>query len=87
MTDDAEPALSSRLDLRMPLLNGQELFERLREIRPDLVERMAFVTGDTIGDSMAGFVRDCGRPTLEKPFTKAGVRTVLAGLAAPANRR
>jgi PAS domain S-box-containing protein len=74
-------------DLRMPLLNGQELFERLREIRPDLVERMAFVTGDTIGDSMAGFVRDCGRPTLEKPFTRAGVRTVLAALATPESGR
>ena len=68
-------------DLRMPRLNGQELFERLSEIRPDLVARMAFVSGDTIGDSMAEFVRDCGRPVLEKPFTKAGVRTVLAALA------
>jgi PAS domain S-box-containing protein len=73
-------------DLRMPRLNGQELFERLSEIRPDLVERMAFVSGDTIGDSMADFLRDCGRPILEKPFTRAGVRTVLAALASGVGR-
>ncbi len=65
-------------DLRMPLLNGRELFERLREIRPELVENMAFVTGDTVGDSMDDFLKNCGRPILEKPFTKAGIRAVIA---------
>lgn len=70
-------------DVRMPLLNGRELYERLSEIRPELVKRMSFVTGDTIGDSMGDFLRSTGRPILEKPFTKAGVRTMLAVLLAP----
>ena len=67
----------------MPLLNGPELFERLEEIRPELVQRMAFVSGDTMGDSMGEFLKRAGRPILEKPFTRAGVRAVLAALIVP----
>ena len=70
-------------DLRMPLLDGPDLYERLLEIRPKLVERMAFVTGDTVGERMTEFLQSCRRPILEKPFTKAGVRAVLAALLAP----
>ena len=70
-------------DLRMPLLNGPELFARLQEIRPELVKRMAFVTGDTMGDSMGDFLKAAGRPVLEKPFTRAGIRAVLAALVVP----
>jgi CheY-like chemotaxis protein len=69
-------------DVRMPVLNGPQLLERLRQTRPALVENMAFVTGDTIGDAMADFLRTCGRPVLEKPFTKSAVRAALAALAA-----
>ena len=74
-------------DLRMPLLSGPELFERLREIRPELVKRMAFVSGDTMGDSMGEFLKEAGRPILEKPFTKAGIRAVLAALIVPGDAR
>ena len=70
-------------DLRMPILGGAELHARLCETHPELVERMAFVTGDTIGDRMGEFARSCSRPVLEKPFTRAGVRAVLAALVNP----
>lgn len=73
-------------DLRMPQLNGPELHARLSETHPELVARMAFVTGDTIGDAMGEFARNCGRPVLEKPFTRAGVRALLAALAEPEAR-
>lgn len=42
---------------------------------------MGFVTGDTLGSSMDDdFLRSCGRPILEKPFTKVGVRCLIASI-------
>ena len=68
-------------DLRMPTLNGPELYARLTETKPELVRHMGFVTGDTMGDSMGEFARASNRPVLEKPFTKAGIKAMLASLA------
>ena len=69
-------------DLRMPTLNGPELYARLIETKPKLVEHMGFVTGDTMGDNVGEFARASNRPVLEKPFTKAGIRAMLASLGA-----
>ncbi|HEX8261922.1 MAG TPA: PAS domain-containing protein [Allosphingosinicella sp.] len=70
-------------DLRMPGVSGPDLHARLAETRPHLVERMGFVTGDTLGSSMDDFLRNCGRPVLEKPFTKVGVRCLIASIVKP----
>jgi len=67
-------------DLRMPGVSGPEMYARLAEIRPQLLSRIAFVTGDTLGSSMDEFLRTSGRPVLEKPFTKTGVRCLVAAL-------
>ena len=71
-------------DLRMPLLNGPELYERLREIRPELVKRMAFVTGDTIGDIMGDFLQQAaaGRSSRSRS-PRPAIRAVLAALVVP----
>ena len=67
-------------DLRMPGVSGPDLHARLAETRPHLVAKMGFVTGDTLGSSMSDFLRSCGRPVLEKPFTKVGVRCLIAAI-------
>jgi len=70
-------------DLRMPGVSGPDLHARLSETRPHLVARMGFVTGDTLGSSMDDFLRNCGRPVLEKPFTRVGVRCLIASILQP----
>lgn len=70
-------------DLRMPDLDGPGLFEWLRRERPDLVARIGFVTGDTLGPAAARFFERCARPKLEKPFSRGGVRSLLAQLRGP----
>jgi PAS domain S-box-containing protein len=67
-------------DLRMPGVSGPDLHERLAETKPHLLAKMGFVTGDTLGTSMNNFLRGCGRPVLEKPFTKVGVRCLIAAI-------
>jgi PAS domain S-box-containing protein len=67
-------------DLRMPGVSGPEMYARLKEVRPHLLSRIGFVTGDTLGASMDEFLRESGRPVLEKPFTRTGVRCLVAAL-------
>jgi PAS domain S-box-containing protein len=70
-------------DLRMPGVSGPEMYARVGETRPQLLSRIAFVTGDTLGASMDAFLKESGRPVLEKPFTRAGVRSLVASLVEP----
>lgn len=69
-------------DLRMPGLDGPSLFARLRSEKPQLAERIIFVTGDTLSPDVADFLRDCGRPCLEKPFAPDEVRRTVAAVLA-----
>ena len=65
-------------DLRMPGMDGPQLHGWVLAHRPDLAERMGFVTGDTLGLSVAQFLDDSRRPVLEKPFTPDAVQHFLA---------
>jgi PAS domain S-box-containing protein len=69
-------------DLRMPQLDGPGLFAWIEREKPHLVSRIAFVTGDTLGDSTARFLKACGRPVVEKPFSGKAIRALLESLAA-----
>ena len=65
-------------DIRMPDVDGPALWRMLRERRPGLADRMAFITGDTLSASVAPFLRETGLPWLEKPFTPEQVLALVA---------
>jgi PAS domain S-box-containing protein len=65
-------------DLRMPDVDGPALHAWIAAERPALLDRLGFVTGDTLGPNAVRFLADAGRPTLEKPFTPAGLRAFVA---------
>lgn len=54
-------------DLQMPGLDGVELYERLRALKPSL--RWLILTGDTMGERSSVFLQRTGLPVLHKPFT------------------
>jgi len=55
-------------DLKMPRMDGIQLFGVVRERHPDMAERIMFVTGDVIGSDAERFLADSRCPWLAKPF-------------------
>ena len=56
------------VDMRMPDLSGEQLFERLRSNDPSHAERVIFTTGDLVNEQMRRFLDGTGRPCVPKPF-------------------
>jgi GAF domain-containing protein len=66
------------LDLKMPGLSGPTLWRRLLAARSPMVNRIAFVTGDTVDPDTQRFLKDSGRPVLTKPFEFVDLAGLLA---------
>jgi len=64
-------------DIKMPLMDGKELFEFLKKTYPGSAERVVFTTGSALGAETEGFLQNCGRPVLRKPFTISQLREVV----------
>lgn len=67
-------------DIRMPDCDGPTLYSWITTHRPDLASRVAFVTGDTLSGIAADFLEETRCPVLEKPFTPAGLRDLVAAM-------
>jgi two-component system NtrC family sensor kinase len=55
-------------DVRMPGLDGPELYRALRLLHPELLSRFVFLTGDTLNPESREFVQETGAPCISKPF-------------------
>jgi two-component system NtrC family sensor kinase len=74
-------------DIRMPGLDGPALLRWLEGQCPDLVERLIFVTGDTLGLGPGSAIDKLRRPIIEKPVTPEELRRVVnAALSETAER-
>jgi PAS domain S-box-containing protein len=71
-------------DMRMPDVDGPGLYLRIKNAYPKLLERMVFITGDTLGAANRAFLERSGLPYLEKPFLPAEVRQVVQKVLAGA---
>jgi two-component system NtrC family sensor kinase len=56
------------LDIRMPDISGQNVFEQWRNERPELARRVVFLTGDIVSADLQHFLSGTGRPFIAKPF-------------------
>ena len=65
------------LDLRMPDVSGQQVFERWCAERAELRDRIVFITGDIVSGDLQGFLTSTGRPFIAKPFEFSAITKVL----------
>ena len=56
------------LDLRMPEMDAEKLFEILCQWHPELATNVIFMTGDTASIDTQRFIATTERPILIKPF-------------------
>lgn len=68
-------------DLMMPRMTGIDVYDWLRDHRPELLQRIGFVTGGAFTERGQEFLQHCDRPVLEKPFDRKGVQSLLEKLA------
>ncbi len=56
-------------DVRMPVMNGVEVFSWLAEHQPERLPNFVFITGHAGSDATAAAVAASSRPVITKPFT------------------
>ncbi len=64
-------------DLKMPDMGGQKLYDAVAEIKPQLLRRMIFSTGDTVNPSTQAFFQRTGNLYLSKPFRLEDVEDLV----------
>jgi CheY-like chemotaxis protein len=73
-------------DLRMPNLEGPELYRAVRRRYADNPPRVIFMSANTGIEEYATFLAETGEPALEKPFNLADMRQVVLQVLAQTPR-
>jgi CheY-like chemotaxis protein len=60
-------------DIHLPGLDGVYLYQRLRELRPELAQRVIFISGRFLSDDVSAFLDRVGCPLIRKPFSVADI--------------
>ena len=64
-------------DIRTPGMNGIQLYEWMEQAHSDLIDRVIFSTGDSLGVGTKAFLDRIGNPSLPKPYTPTQLRSVV----------
>ena len=65
------------VDVKMPQMNGVELYQKLGVLHPELLSRFAFMTGIS-KQKKKGIINTLEIPVLQKPFTRADINFFLS---------
>lgn len=73
-------------DIKMPGMDGRAFLVALEEAAPRLVPRVAFLTGDSMGQDVDTFLTASGRPYAEKPLPPVEILALVDNLLEEAGR-
>ncbi len=65
-------------DLRMPVLDGPGLYDALQRELPSYLQKIIYVTGDTLSSHVHSFLSQHDVPVVEKPYRLKDVREAIA---------
>ena len=70
-------------DVRMPFMNGMELFEELKTQYPEVARRVVFITAWASDPEIEHFLDVSDRPWLRKPFDLGALLATIRGIVTP----
>ena len=65
------------VDIKLPEMNGKELYQWLQEKHPQLASRVIFATGSVMGGDTQSFLEQTDRPFLPKPFAPDELKAIV----------
>jgi CheY-like chemotaxis protein len=65
-------------DIKMPRLSGKEFYKRLKQQRPELANRVIFLTGDVLNTNTNQFLSQLEDRYLTKPFNNEHLLNLIA---------
>ena len=65
------------LDMRMPDMDGRQLYKEIKASKPYLADRIVFITGDTLNEATRAFFALTGCRYIPKPFTLKELRSII----------
>jgi len=64
-------------DIKMPQMDGKELYQALKKANPLSLRKLVFITGDTVSQETSDFLKSSGCPSIQKPFDIEELRQML----------
>ena len=64
-------------DIKLPLMNGRELYQWLKEKHPKQISKVIFTSGSVLGEDTQLFIEQTGKPFLPKPFTPDELKAIM----------
>ena len=65
------------LDIRMPEMDGRDVYYKIMKDAPNNVNKVVFFTGDTLSTDIQRFLKEVKAPYLKKPFTEKEIMQLL----------